>query len=120
MARNPGHTFNNIALFKNEEILKELKALVTLEPTIGVCSVSSGTPPHTKVLEGIEKINGIIGKMQHTMDKESHGRQKAFKDMADTVATSVVEAIEMRDVENGNITADTIKKMIEDHENSIV
>jgi hypothetical protein len=119
MARYPGHQFNNIALLKDPDLLKELFKLVTMAPTLGICEVPTGTPPHTEVLTKVEKIVSIIGSLRDELDCERTERMNAFKSMAEEIATTVVNRIEDRDVENGNLTAEGVKLLFSKHEERV-
>ena len=46
MCKIPGHAFNKLQILHDRPLLKQLKDLVTIDPTEGVMTIPSGIPPH--------------------------------------------------------------------------
>ena len=73
----PGHDFNKIQLLQEKLLLKELKAMVTLEPTEGVMTRPTGIPSHVRqsrrlrlILEGVIEIKEQVAAVQEGSKKD--------------------------------------------------
>ena len=56
IASRPAHPWKNLAIFSDQQLLKELKSLVTTDPTPGICDKATGTARHTKMMKAVNKI----------------------------------------------------------------
>jgi hypothetical protein len=48
MVANPGHDFSKISILHDQELLHDLRLLVTTEPTPEVMATPTGIPPQLK------------------------------------------------------------------------
>jgi hypothetical protein len=107
-AKHPGHPFSMIPILSTPELLRDLKELVTLEPKGNVKS-ATGIPPHIQNASVAKKILSLC---EATLE--------AVKGMIETVKTSVKDAFEEKAAENGQVTGERLKQMLDEHQESIV
>ena len=113
VAKNTGHPFGNIKLFHDEELLKQLKDLVTIEKTPGVLSCSTGVPPHARSIKILEDVLKLL------KDSEQK-REESFKEFKTSVQKVVQEAIEKKFEANGHVSALSISNLLETyHQESV-
>ena len=101
LARVEGHKWSSFPLFlNNDQLIVNLKKLVTLTPTPGVCEKSTGQTSNTLLIKSVHK-------MIHAFDKYEKERidiGEKLDSMKEVVMSSVNEAIEEREMQNGNLT----------------
>jgi len=104
----PGHLFAALPLLHhNNQIMTELKKLVTLEP-IGQVRQAMGVPPHIQQAELTMKVlETCVTTFQEV------------KKMTKSVKEAVCEAIEQKAIENGHMTFDHLKAMFDEHSNNV-
>ena len=100
-SRCPGHQFERIPILSHPALLKRLQEMVTTKPS-EVMRQPTGIPPHIgltkKTHEVLEVVNEVLKSMR--IQNEKFGEV-------------VHDVIERRAVENGQLTADAVKGMIE-------
>ena len=104
---NRGHPFSAIPLLQNPDLLRRLKAKVTIEPTESM-RTPTGVPPHVKQLN---LMTTLLKLCQTTLEK--------VNDQAETVRLSIFDALENRALENGTITRNHIFEVLEEFRNKI-
>jgi hypothetical protein len=104
MVKYPGHDFSKLAILHNPSLLKQLKELVTVEPTKGVLVAPTGIPPHVGLAVQVAEVLDTLGDLVTRF--EEHG---------DTLMIAVEEAVERTALEGGHITGDKLKEILETH-----
>lgn len=107
-AADPEHPFNAIPLLSSPQLLNDLKELVTLEPE-GHVKQATGIPPH---VQHAKTAKEILTACLATLE--------AVKGMVDEVKKAVCDAIEDKAEENGQVTGQRLKQILEAHQTSIV
>ena len=106
-AQYPGHPFSAVPLLQNPELLNRLKTKITIEPTNSL-TVSTGIPPHVKQLN---LMTSLLELCQTTLLRVNE--QSAI------VRESIFEAMELRAIENGQITRHQIVGILDEFRNGI-
>ena len=101
IAKMPSHPFSLVPILNNDQLLNELKKLVTFESTNGM--VATGVPPHINQSRMIHEVLEITRQMHH--DQKKH-----FDELKEVVK----KAIEENDIEAGNITMPSITKKLDE------
>ena len=101
LARVEGHKWSSLPLFlNNDQLLTDLKELVTVSPTPGICEKATGQATNTLLIKSVHKLI-------HAFDEYERERidiGKKLDNMKEVVISSVNEAIEEREMQNGNLT----------------
>jgi len=120
IATKSGHPFGNIRLLRDTALLAHLKPLVTIEPTQNILSVSTGLPPHTVCIKKLHDITTLIQAdlTQRQRDREEDLAQWAI--FKEDLQKGFVDAIEARAVENGQLTADGLNRILQRQEESLI
>ena len=99
----PGHDFNKIQLLQDKLLLKELKPMVTLEPTEGVMTRPTGIPPHVRqsrrlrlILEGVIEIKEQVAAVQEGIKKD------------------VEEVLHRRAMDSNSVSMDCLVSIVDD------
>ena len=108
VARNSGHPFGNIKLFQNPDLLEDCKKLVTVKPTPGILTVSTGVSPHSKTMK---VLNQIVGFLQ----KEEIEREEVHERIKDTIQETVRETIENKFESNGHLSASSVSNILDEY-----
>ena len=108
IAECDGHPFSNINLFKEVQVLEELKNIVTLDPTPDVCSMPTGIPPHVHQMKIAKAIWSSLQEMKEMQ-----------KTMVDEIKVAVKQALEERDSDMGMVTKDGLERMFESLEKNL-
>jgi hypothetical protein len=106
-AADSEHPFNMIPLLSNPDLLKDLKELVTLEPE-GQVKEASGIPPH---IQNAKMVRDVLDTCLETLEQ--------VKNMAQTVEDSVKNAYEEKAAENGQLTGERLKQIIEENQKTM-
>jgi hypothetical protein len=99
----PGHDFNKIKLLQEKVLLKELKPLVTLEPTEGVITRATGIPPHVHHSRKLRLILDDIYKIQE--------RQETLQE---TIVAGVEDVLHKRAMDSDSVSMDRLVSIIDE------
>ena len=101
LARVEGHKWSSLPFFlNNDQILVNLKELVTVSSTPGICEKSSGKATNTLLIKSVHKLIHAFLKCE----KERIDIGEKLDSMKEVVISSVNEAIEEKEIQNGNLT----------------
>ena len=89
---HPGHIFGSMYIFNDRELLKELKKLVSQEPSGGIRN-ATGVPPHVVQMRLLESMNSRMSDLCLKINSQQ----------SDLIA-AVVTAIDENDVRSGVLT----------------
>jgi hypothetical protein len=103
----PGHPFSRLALFHDDLLLRDLKKLVTTDPTDSM-KVATGIPPHVS--------NAIL--IKRVLDTCIETLKEVNK-ITDNVRESVKQAFEETAFENGQLTAGRMNTILAEFEERI-
>lgn len=107
----PGsHMFMTLPLFQDQAFITELKALVTIEKTDGICAVATGIPPNAQMQKTLEIIMGKMDVIQDGYNAVISDRKVLLEDYA----TKVNELLERRALENNQLTHQNVKLLLQD------
>ncbi|KAI2498280.1 hypothetical protein MHU86_16207 [Fragilaria crotonensis] len=98
----PGHPFGLIPLLHDKDLLLNLKALVTTEPTESM-KTATGIPPHIQSAVMVKKVLEICTTVLEEV-----------RDITMQVKESVAEAYEAKMSANGQMTADRMNFILDD------
>jgi len=102
LARVEGHKWSSLPLFlKNDQIIVNLKELVTVSPTPGICEKSTGRATNTLLIKSVHKL--IHAFVKYEKERIDIG-EKLDSMKEEVVISSVNEAIEEKEIRNGNLT----------------
>ena len=105
--RYPGHPLSAVPLMQNPELLSRLKEKVTIESTDSL-STATGVPPHVSQLN---LMTSLLQLCQTTLLRVTES--------ATTVRETIFEAMELRAIENGQITRQQIVGLLDEFRNGI-
>ena len=120
IATKSGHPFGNISLLRDTVLLAQLKPLVTIEPTPNILSNPTGLPPHTICLKKLHDLTILV---QQDIEQRRQEREEDLRRWAtfkEEVKTCVIEAIETRATENGQLTADGLNRILQRQEDTLI
>jgi len=101
LTRVEGHKWFSLPLFlNNDQLLVNLKELVTVSPILGICEKSTGKATNTLLIKSVHKLIHAFDKYE----KERIDIGEKLDSMKEVVISSVNEAIEERDMQNGYLT----------------
>ena len=106
MLQYPGHGFVKITILHDEELLVELRMLVTTEPTVGVMTTPTGVPPHVELATNVQKLLSMVTQLVNSLGTQTNG-------LIDAVKT----AIENQAWESGHVTGSKLKEILEEFNN---
>ena len=106
-ALHPGHPLSAVPLLQNPELLNRLKTKITIEPTNSL-AVSTGIPPHVKQLN---LMTSLLELCQTTLLR--------VNEQSTIVRESIFEAMELRAIENGQITRHQIVDILDEFRTGI-
>jgi hypothetical protein len=101
--RVPGHPFSGIPLLNNLALLRDLKALVTLDPSPQVLTATR-IPPH---VHHAKLTKSCLELCQSTLTK--------VKKLSSDARQAVCDAIEAKAFENGIVMTQTLNEMLDVH-----
>ena len=104
MMHCPGHDFTKLAILHDRDLLKELKALVTLDPTPGGIDARTGIPPHVMHAHLLTKLVEQMGTLIANMETQN-------KDLV----AAMVQTLEDNAFEAGHITSQRLMEILDDH-----
>ena len=104
MIEIPGHDFSKLVFLHKKELCTELKKLVSTEPTTGGMSRATGIPPHIAHTRELCKVL-----------EEVKGLTQAFGKQTEELVGKVCEAIDQKAFDQGNITSDRLKSLLEEN-----
>jgi hypothetical protein len=107
-AEFPGHPFTKIPIISYPILLNDLKPLVTIEKTSTMQS-ATGIPPH---IEAAAKTRKLLEMCTETL--------QAVRNQATQIRDAVFEAFETRAEENGQVTGERLKSILDDFKTSIM
>jgi hypothetical protein len=120
IATKNGHPFGNICLLRDTALLAQLKPLVTIEATANILSNATGLPPHTICLKKLNDLTILVQQDIEQRRKEREEDLARWASLKEDIKTCVVEAIEARAVENGQLTADGLNRILQRQEESLI
>jgi len=112
-AKCPDHAWKSLPLFlNNDNLLRELKKLVTTEPTKGFCDKSTGAASNTKLIKSVHQILHAFDQYE----KERVNMEETIKTLPAVVGDAVKKAMEEKALQNGHLTYDNVSTIIVDME----
>ena len=105
--RYPGHPLSAVPLLQNPMLLVRLKDKVTIEPS-NILAKATGIPPHVAQLN---LMTSLLELCQTTLVK--------VNEHAEVVRQTIFEAMELRAIENGQITRHQIVDILDEFRNGI-
>jgi hypothetical protein len=105
--RYPGHPMSAVPLLQNPELLIRLKTKITIEPSNSL-STATGIPPHVMQLN---MMTALLELCQTTLLR--------VNEHATVVRETIFEAMELRAIENGQITRHQIVDILDEFRNGI-
>jgi hypothetical protein len=71
MAANPGQNFSKILILHDQELLHDLRLLVTTEPTPEVMATPTGIPPHVELASQLKEILNNVTKVVTSLREQT-------------------------------------------------
>ena len=109
ISKRPDHPWKSLQIFQDLQLLKELKKIVTTDPTPEICETPTGAARNTTVLKAIDKMTVAFDKEQ----KERVLEKEALKNMAQNLKEAVKEGYEEKALENGHLTFDNLSAILD-------
>jgi hypothetical protein len=107
MLQYPGHNFVKIPILHDEELLVELRMIITTpEPSVGVMTTPTGIPPHVELATNVQKLLSMVTELVNCLGTQTNG-------LIDAVKT----AIENQAWNSGHITGRKLKEILEEFNN---
>jgi hypothetical protein len=107
IAKNSKHPFQSIPILQQQDLLSQLKDLVTLEPR-GEVTKPSGVPRHVKLMKRITKT---FEKVENCISLQEK--------MLDELPQTIADAINDKAVEAGQVTAQFVMEKLQEHSGAI-
>ena len=105
----PGHDFCKLTILHDSVLLNDLKQLVTLQPTKGVLLAPTGIPPHIGLAVQVSEVLDTLGELVNK-----------FGEHGDNLMLAVDAALEDRALDNGHITADRLRDILQTYRNDSI
>jgi hypothetical protein len=105
----PGHDFCKLTILHDSLLMNELKQLVTLQPTKGVLLAPTGIPPHIGLAVQVSDVLDSLGELVNK-----------FGEHGDNLMLAVDAALEDRAMDNGHITADRLRDILQTYRNDSI
>jgi len=105
----PGHDFSKLTILHDSLLLDDLKQLVTLQPTKGVLQAPTGIPPHIGLAVQVSEVLDTLGELVNK-----------FGEHGDNLMLAVDAALEDRALDNGHITADRLRDILQTYRNESI
>ncbi|KAL3777727.1 hypothetical protein ACHAW5_008956 [Stephanodiscus triporus] len=86
-ANHPRHPFQSLPILNNEELLLELKALITLEAN-NHAPMATGVPPHVEHQQAIKDIHTVCIEIRNTITQFRNDIEKSISDAVDAKVAS--------------------------------
>jgi hypothetical protein len=102
MVAHPGHPLSKISILHDEELLTELRKLVTLKPTPGVMMVATGIPPHIALSRQLKEVMSTIILLS-----------TSFESRSEDLVIAVKESIEKQAWESGHVSGTRLKELLD-------
>jgi hypothetical protein len=102
MLTSPGHDLTKLALLHDTELIKELKLLVSIEPTPSVMSTPTGIPPHIELAKTMQQLLEMMTELM-----------TVFRTQSDDLIDQVKQAIEEKAWDSGHVTGSRLKELLE-------
>ena len=106
---HPGHDLTKIRLLSDHTLLAQLRSFVTIEPTPGVIQSATGLPPHIK--QAIQMKNILDSTLQILA---------RVTNQTDTIVKAVVEAIDRKQWESGQLSTVQLRSMLSEFKQEIL
>jgi hypothetical protein len=71
MVANPGHDFSKISILHDQELLHDLRLLVTTGPTPEVMATPTGIPPHVELASQLKEILNNVTKVVTSLREQT-------------------------------------------------
>lgn len=104
MVKYPGHDFSKVTILHHPTLLKDLKQLVTIQPTKGVLVSPTGVPPHIGLAVQVAEVLDTLGELVCQ-----------FGEHGDKLMLAVEEALDSKAWESGHVTGNRLKEILEDY-----
>ena len=105
MTKIPGHDFNNLCMLHDKDLIRNLKPLVTTEPTPGVMTTPTGIPPHIELASQVQKILNTTTQLMTEFGKQTEG-----------IIDAVKNAIEEKAWDSGHVTGTRLHELLEQYQ----
>jgi hypothetical protein len=102
LSHDSSHPFYQLPIFSDPDLLREAKALVTLEST-GHVTQATGIPPYTAILNTLEELFVVV-----------RGIAAKTENFSDDIRTAVDAAYEHKQAENSVITPQAIREILDE------
>jgi hypothetical protein len=93
MVTNPGHNFSKILILHDQDLLRELRPLVTTDPTPKVMAMSTGIPPRMELACQMKKILSTVSEIFINL-----------RDQTAQIIEAVKTAIDEKPWDSGHVT----------------
>lgn len=101
-SRYPSHPFHSLPLLNDNELLTELKRLVTLEPNTHV-PMATGVPPHVSHTQAIKQVQQVVD--------ETKAYVVTFKE---DLKLAVSDAVDAKVESEGGVNMSILKNVVDD------
>ena len=98
-----------LPIFQDPQFLAEVKELVTIEKTEGICATPTGIPPHAQMFKSLETIMCKIDIMDKNFQTIINDREQLLEDYT----KKINDLLERRALENNQLTHQNVKELLE-------
>ena len=101
MVANPGHDFLKILILHDQELLHDLRLLVTAEPTPEVMATTTGIPPHVELASQMKEILNNVTKVVTSL-----------REQTTQITEAVKTAIDEKSWDSGHVTRTRLREIL--------
>jgi hypothetical protein len=101
MVANPGHDFAKLPILHDQDLLRDLRLLVTTQPTPGVMATPTGIPPHVELASQLQEILTNVGSLVSN-----------FSEQTTRISEVVKTAIDEKAWESGQVTGTRLREIL--------
>ena len=101
LVAHPGHDFSKIPILHDQDLLRDLRRLVTTKPTPGVMTMPTGIPPHVELASQLKEILSNVSEMVVNL-----------RDQTGRIAEAVKTAIDEKSWDSGQVTGTRLREIL--------
>jgi hypothetical protein len=101
MVSNSGHDFSKISILHEQDLLSDLRLLVTTDPTPEVMATPTGIPPHVELASQLKEILNQVSELV-----------VKFSDHTTQVTEAVKLAIDEKSWDSGHVTGSRLREIL--------
>ena len=109
IAKRPDHPWKSLPIFQDLQLLKELKQIVTTDPTPEICETPTGAARNTKIFKAIDKMTIAFEEEKKARELQ----QEAIQNMKQELKEAVKEGFEEKALENGTLTFENFSSILD-------